>query len=549
MNKSPRKKLAVLLTCGLVAGCVCFIPAVSFVHANQWTEPVNGVTNGQNASPLLPASAPSTEWTEPSGNQGTASTGTSQGTVNTGTNQGSGTSQGTASTGQGGSSASSNAASNASSSTGTNNSRSSEKKTAEKATKEEETIEEETTEEESSEEESSEEETTEEETTEEETTEEETTQAESRTGTSNLATQGTSARNPEVERIMNTDYESGQHTGNKRSSLGTGTQGSYKLPEDLEDLEKRKLLGITSVSEETESVTEEEQESLASYIKKGLEAVASGEYAKRLEELAKEKEAESMIMGESVVVTGQAVMLMDDDNVAIYGGDRWDASKAASQTMPEGTGEGSAQSTESGNTVKTGGVDTDGAFYHDDSLKHYTIPDDITSIGRFAFARSGLMNINIPEGVEVIGEGAFYHCDDLTSIIIPSTVTEVGADAFSMTPWFHTWELESTSDFLIVGDGVLIAYKGKNADVVIPSDVKTIASRAFADNKFMRGLKLPESVLYIREEAFAGCSNLTDIIGGENVITCASDAFKDSQASFAAGTQNMGENEEITDTP
>lgn len=119
-------------------------------------------------------------------------------------------------------------------------------------------------------------------------------------------------------------------------------------------------------------------------------------------------------------------------------------------------------------------------FYRMSTLMSYKIPEGVTEINRFAFARSGLREIVIPEGVTDIRYAAFYHCDNLEKVTIPSTVTNIEQYAFSHTPWLRNFYENSEEDFLIVGDGILLAYKGNEADVEIPEGVKVIASDAFS---------------------------------------------------------------------
>lgn len=110
----------------------------------------------------------------------------------------------------------------------------------------------------------------------------------------------------------------------------------------------------------------------------------------------------------------------------------------------------------------------------------FFIPSEIESIGKLAFARSDLKTVAIPEGVTTIDYAAFYHCDSLNEIYIPDTVTFIGEHAFEHTPWFETWlNNPASGDFLIVGDGVLVAYKGSEESPNIPENVKYIADGAF----------------------------------------------------------------------
>ena len=64
-------------------------------------------------------------------------------------------------------------------------------------------------------------------------------------------------------------------------------------------------------------------------------------------------------------------------------------------------------------------------------LTEYTIPNDVTSIGEFAFfGCSGLTSITIPDSVTSIRYKAFSACS-LTSITIPDSVTSIGSYAFA----------------------------------------------------------------------------------------------------------------------
>ena len=68
-------------------------------------------------------------------------------------------------------------------------------------------------------------------------------------------------------------------------------------------------------------------------------------------------------------------------------------------------------------------------------LTSYAIPDNITSIGDYAFFYCySLTNITIPNSVTSIGVSAFDECESLTSVTIPDSVTSIGAYAFGSCP-------------------------------------------------------------------------------------------------------------------
>lgn len=155
--------------------------------------------------------------------------------------------------------------------------------------------------------------------------------------------------------------------------------------------------------------------------------------------------------------------------------------------------------------------------YYNDEMTSYDIPDDIVRIGEFAFARSDLQSIRIPNGVEEIGYAAFYHCDSLTDVVIPQSVQNIEVAAFTKTPWLTEWEQNGNGDFLIVGDSILMDYRGNDSEVVIPDNVKQIGAEAFKNCESITQVQIPDSVEIIGEAAFMGCSNLVNIEGGNCV--------------------------------
>lgn len=167
------------------------------------------------------------------------------------------------------------------------------------------------------------------------------------------------------------------------------------------------------------------------------------------------------------------------------------------------------------------------AFYELEHVNNVTIPTGVTEIGDFSFARSGITNITIPTGTDSIGYGAFYNCINLENVSIPNSVKNIKLGAFSDTKFINNWKMDSASaDFLIVGDNVLLAYKGSDSSVVIPGTVKHIAAGAFAGNKSITGVNIPSSVNDIGEEAFNNCTNLKEVKLNEGLYNIEDRAFK-----------------------
>lgn len=165
--------------------------------------------------------------------------------------------------------------------------------------------------------------------------------------------------------------------------------------------------------------------------------------------------------------------------------------------------------------------------YYDEDMTSCEIPGGIRRIGEFAYARSSLNKVRIPEGVEEIGYAAFYHCDELTDVVIPGSVKEIGVSAFDKTPWLSGWKSNAgeSGEFLIVGDGILLAYRGTGGAVSIPDSVKMIGPEAFKGLSSVESVQIPGSVSVIGEGAFEDCVNLTSFSGGEGVRQIRDRAF------------------------
>ncbi len=175
--------------------------------------------------------------------------------------------------------------------------------------------------------------------------------------------------------------------------------------------------------------------------------------------------------------------------------------------------------------VVNGNKIVDQAFYKQTDMTEYVFDQGISEIGDFSFARTGLTSITLPDGLETIGYGAFYHCDALSEVEIPASVRTIEPYAFADTPWLTNWMKGSGDEFLIVGDGILLAYRGSNSKIEIPDGVRSIAQGCFSGHTGIVSVSLPPSLEVICEEAFADCRNLSSMTGGVNIKRIEDRAF------------------------
>lgn len=157
------------------------------------------------------------------------------------------------------------------------------------------------------------------------------------------------------------------------------------------------------------------------------------------------------------------------------------------------------------------------AFYGCGRLSAVVIPDSVTRIGQYAFARcsemkllnlgSGLVEIGesafaecyavealrLPESLRSLGKNAFYRCESITSVVIPAGVTQIGYAAFAYCLDLVTADVRSAVSEL----PELIFYGcEKLISVTISGNVDTIG-----------------------DFAFRGCDTLTTVHYGDGVIS------------------------------
>ncbi len=165
-----------------------------------------------------------------------------------------------------------------------------------------------------------------------------------------------------------------------------------------------------------------------------------------------------------------------------------------------------------------------GIFYGCAKIENVTLPESISKITDFMFyGCEKLTGVNIPDGVTVIGNHAFADCKALKDVTIPVGVKMIQGFAFRDTAYLADLK-KLEDDFVIVGDGVLLAYNGKETKVTVDDGVKFISS-AFAKNTTVTEITLPEGVEAIGNNAFASCTALKSIHLPESVTKIGIGAF------------------------
>ena len=173
----------------------------------------------------------------------------------------------------------------------------------------------------------------------------------------------------------------------------------------------------------------------------------------------------------------------------------------------------------------------DSTFFGCRSLTNINIPNSVTNIGDRAFSECrSLTNIKIPKSVTNIGDSAFKGCKSLTKIIIPRSVVNMNGNPFC--EWDGDLHNESKAfiyehQVLFNKDKtILIAYRSKEKNYIIPNSVTNIGDRAFSYCESLTNINIPNGVTNIGESTFYFCKSLTNINIPDGVTNIGDDAFK-----------------------
>lgn len=176
------------------------------------------------------------------------------------------------------------------------------------------------------------------------------------------------------------------------------------------------------------------------------------------------------------------------------------------------------------------------AFNNCRSLVTVILEEGLWSIGPSAFyGCENLVNITLPDSLDSIDRGAFSDCTSLSNITIPRYVTSLNSRAFKGCTSLKNLSIHPQNASYTAIDNViytkdmwmLVSYPEAKDDwqYVIPDGVVSLAEYAFAGCTELVDVIFPDSLKYINTGAFSSCSNLVNPILSEKLDYIGNRAF------------------------
>ena len=157
------------------------------------------------------------------------------------------------------------------------------------------------------------------------------------------------------------------------------------------------------------------------------------------------------------------------------------------------------------------------------SEKRYTIPDNVTTIGDYAFySCDKLISVTVPQSVEKIGTGAFQLCESLIQVNTTKGLVSIGDDAFAGCSILRAFDTPDT-----VTDIGAYAFSSctRLKTVNLPDSLTNIGNYAFYSCNSLDNIRIPDSITVLNDGVFGGCESLSSIIIPKNITSIGYYAF------------------------
>lgn len=156
-------------------------------------------------------------------------------------------------------------------------------------------------------------------------------------------------------------------------------------------------------------------------------------------------------------------------------------------------------------------------------MEYVTLPSTLASIGENAFVDChSIKYFNLPDNVTSIGASAFYRCSSIQEFVIPAGVTSIQASTF----WGCSNLTSVTIPDGVTSIGSYAFYQcTKLKNINLPDNIEVLEKSTFEECESLGSIKLPANLLTIKDRAFARCTALSSITIPKNVASIEQSAF------------------------
>ena len=170
--------------------------------------------------------------------------------------------------------------------------------------------------------------------------------------------------------------------------------------------------------------------------------------------------------------------------------------------------------------------------------KEFTIPEEITSIKQYTFAKfpitsvifhdglagngkigtssfqncSNLVNVTFPNGLKIVPTSVFANCTSIKEIKLPETVTQIYNNAFQGCTSLETINFPSVitgiGQYAFQNCSSLYYINGKSGALIIWDNLTQLNSHSFSNCDKLEYVEFPETIKQVGQAAFAYCDNL-----------------------------------------
>ena len=161
------------------------------------------------------------------------------------------------------------------------------------------------------------------------------------------------------------------------------------------------------------------------------------------------------------------------------------------------------------------------AFNERWAIDKVVLPPTLKKIGTYAFQKTSLTSVNIPDNVETIAEYAFSNARQLQEVHLPDSLTSLGNYAFEECRSLHTVKIPAKLKEI---PWYAFQHCKSLQSVELHDGITGIGDYSF-NNCDLREMTLPKSTTWVGGNAFNGNTNLSKVTLNEGLIDIWAEAF------------------------